>query len=652
MMLIIAEKPSLAHAIASAIDSKHKRSEGSFTCNYAFETDRKGKNNETVVTWLLGHVLEQFEPDDYCDEWKRWSIDSLPIIPNEWKLKEMKSAKTVISNVKKLLKEAQVVIHAGDPDREGQLLIDEFLEFFKWKGKTLRLLLKDLTPEAIRKAFTSMRDISEYTGLKNAALARQRADWLVGMNGSRYFTLVGRVKDKNSGVISIGRVQTPTLGLVVRRDVSIENFVPVAYYIISATLKLYAPGSYNSIRSISGVWQPQLHPIDCKYDSVLDDENRLIDLNTTVELVERIKGKEGIVTKYEKKFSSEPPPLPYRLADLQAEANRKFGYTLKQTLDSVQSLYEKQLVSYPRSDCQYLPESHHANAPKIVSGIASSFPAFEKLITASVDFKRKSRAFDDGKVTEHYGITPTGKVANKTAFELTDNELRIFELVCVRYLLQFVPEYEYNSVTAEFEIEGETFRANGRELVNIGWHGWNPKNIVLHEQEDKCVDDADVNISSLSGSSTPFIPFLTIGETGVADDIEVKNKMTVPPKYFTDGTLVKAMSNIHAYVFDPQIKKQLRDIDGIGTSATQYQIVEKLISRGFLRREKKEIRSTDAGRTLIYTLESGNGKSLTHPDMTAVWEQEISKIEHGESSIEQFLDGVYEYLQRIIREDV
>jgi DNA topoisomerase-3 len=275
MRLIIAEKPSLARAIASALDTKHKKTDSGLVCEFGAtqQADRKNVSSKVIVTWLLGHVLEQYEPDDYCDEWKKWSLEALPIVPNEWKLKEVKSAKSVIVNVKKLLKEAHEVVHAGDPDREGELLVDEFLEFFKWKGKTSRLLLKDLTPDAIRKAFASMSDVSEFAGLKNAALARQRADWLVGMNGSRFFTIMGRLKDKSSGVISVGRVQTPTLGLVARRDTSIENFTPVAYYIISATLSLHARGG----NSVTGVWQPE--SLTEKLSAAFDEERRLTDMN-------------------------------------------------------------------------------------------------------------------------------------------------------------------------------------------------------------------------------------------------------------------------------------------------------------------------------------------------------------------------------------
>jgi DNA topoisomerase-3 len=600
MQLIIAEKPSLARAIVAAIDNNPVKEKEFFRCK-----------NDVVVTWLLGHVLEQFGPDEYKEEWKRWDLALLPMIPAEWKLKEVGTAKAVIRNVKSLLKQAKEVVHAGDPDREGQLLVDEFLEFFGWKGKTSRLLLKDLTPETIRKALGEMKDNAGLQGLKNAALARQRADWVVGMNASRYFTIAARSVG-HDGVLSIGRVQTPTLWLVVKRDMAIRDFKAVPYYLVQAKINLENPE-----RGFSGTWQPDAER------TPLDEEGRLVDRASAEALIDKVKGKQAEIAFYEKKERAESPPLPFRLSDLQAQANRQLGLTLKQTLDTVQGLYEKQLVSYPRSDCPYLPEALHEKAGEIIGTIMNTFPQFGAAKDMA-DVSRKGKAFDDKKVAEHYAITPTGKAPAN----LSDTELKVYELICVRYLLQFFPDHRYRAVTAEFVCESELFRATGRELVDMGWRGW----------RDAGGKDADRE----EDGELVFIPQVSVHETGTVESGFIQDKKTTPPKPHNDGTLVKAMSNIHQYVTDPEIRKRLREVDGIGTSATQYAILEKLLAKGLARREKKEIRSTEVGRVLIDALENGTSESrlLAAPDMTAIWEQEIGKIERGEASIDKFLAGV------------
>ncbi|GHV40462.1 DNA topoisomerase 3 [Synergistales bacterium] len=610
MRLIIAEKPSLARAIVSAIDSGAKKEVGYFKCK-----------NGDVVTWLLGHVLEQLKPDDYCDEWSKWNIESLPMVPKEWQLKQKPSAKAIIQTVKSLLRETSEVVNAGDPDREGQLLVDEFLDFFGWKGKTLRLLLKDLTPEAIRKSFEGMKDNAAFQGLKNAAIARQRADWIVGMNATRYFTIAARGVG-HDGVLSIGRVQTPTLGLVVRRDNIIDNFKSIPYYVLKANINLSDKGN------ILGIWQPNSKTTQL-------EEGYLADKSIAEKLLQDIKGKPAKISKYERKEKSESPPLPYRLSDLQVQANKKLGLTLKNTLDTVQNLYEKQVVSYPRSDCQYLPESHHANAAHIIEGITGTFPQYAESVHKSVDLKRKSKAFDDSKVAEHYAITPTGKKPSG----LSEIEMKVYEMICVRYLMQFMPIYKYHSIVVEFLCGPELFCAIGRDVTEEGWKHWDRA-----EKKDPD-DDADEQ------DETAVIPRVAVGDTGVITDGSIQDKKTKPPKPYNDGTLVKAMSNIHQYVKAPEIAKQLREVDGIGTSATQYTIVEKLLANGFLERRKKEIHSTDTGKTLISVLENGiePAKILAYPDMTALWEKEIGEIEKSGSTVDKFLSGVIDKIAAIVK---
>ena len=606
MILYVAEKMSVGRALADVLPG-NKVKEGTYI--------RCGLD---VVAWASGHLLGLYEPNDYDPIYKAWSLASLPIVPAHWKLKELERTKVLLKGLKNLLKNAAKVVHAGDSDREGQLLIDEILEYHGWNGPTERLRINDVNPDAIRKALANMKDNKNYRGEFLAGQARSRADWLVGMNLSRYCTLYFE-KAGYEAKFSVGRVQTPTLGLVVQRDREIANFVPKPYYELFATLILTAGNRNLSGRWISGETEADF----------MDEEGRLVDGPICEAIEEKLTDTTGTILSVDKKMHRNTPPLPYNLAQLQIEASKKHDIT--DTLAHAQKLYEHGYITYPRSGCRYIPEGHHAEAPKILQAIASGCTSIRDLLKG-VDPTRKSSAWDDSSVTEHHAIIPTSKAPTS----LSENERKIYDLICIRYAIQFLPDHEYRETTVEFEAAGERFRASGREIVVPGWKNWG-------KGEE---DDAD------SPDDKSSFPVVAVGESGSIIP-RVEEKMTTPPKRFTYDALIGAMNSIYLYVKDPEARKQLKELDGIGTSATQESIVGLLFERGYIEKRKKgrgsaQIYSTSAGQTLIDLLNAGKGEALVKPELTAFWERKMTQIEKGELELDVFVSEVAAMVEGIV----
>jgi DNA topoisomerase-3 len=610
-ILYIAEKASVGRALANVLPGNKVKEGNHIRC---------GAN---IVAWASGHLLGLCQPKDYDTRYRVWSLDSLPIIPAHWKLRELEQTEGLLKELKSLLKEATKVVHAGDNDREGQLLIDEILEYCGWNGPTGRLRINDVNPDAIRKALNEVKDNSLYRGESLAGKARGYADWLVGVNLSRCCTLHFR----NAGyeqTFSAGRVQTPTLGLVVRRDREIANFAPEAYYELFATL-LFPTGN----RKLSGRWIPGATEAD-----FLDKEGRLIDGPICEALEEKLTGATGTIRSVDRKMRKEAPPLPYNLARLQIEASKKYDIT--DTLTHAQKLYEQGYITYPRSDCRYIPEGHHKEAPKVLQATDAGCPGLRDLLK-NADVTRKNSAWDDSRVTEHHAITPTVRVPLKNA--LSENERKIYDLICVRYALQFLPDHECRETTVEFEAGGERFRTSGREVVVSGWKR------VGGAGENESADDSEGN------SSFTTFPAVAVGESGPVIP-RVEEKMTTPPRRFTYDTLIGAMNSIHLYVEDPEIRKQLKALDGIGTSATQESIVGLLFERGYIEKRGKQIFSTPAGQSLIDLLNTGKGAVLARPELTALWEQKMTRIEKGELELDVFVSEVAAMVGEIVKAPV
>ena len=609
-VLYIAEKGSLGRALADALPGNKVREGNHIRCG------------SDVVAWASGHLLGLYEPDDYDERYKAWSLESLPIVPENWRLKEIERTKGLLKELKSLLKDAVKVVHAGDSDREGQLLIDEILEYHGWNGPTERLRINDVNPDAIRKELANMKDNKNYHGEFLAGQARSRADWLVGMNLSRYCTLHFE-KAGYEVKFSVGRVQTPTLGLVVHRDRDIANFVPKPYYELFATLILSAGN-----RKLSGRWIPGEAETE-----FLDDEGRLLDGPICEALEEKLTSATGTVLSVDKKMHRNSPPLPYNLAQLQIEASRKYDIT--DTLAHAQKLYEHSHITYPRSGCRYIPEGHHAQAPKILEAIEAGCPEVRSLLK-NVDINRKSPAWDDSHVTEHHALIPTSKVPVRNS--LSENECKIYDLICIRYALQFLPDHEYRETTVEFEAAGERFRTSGREVLVPGWKNWGKSEEGEADSSDDCEKSS--------------FPVVAVGESGAVIP-RVEEKMTTPPKRFTYDGLITAMNSIYLYVKDPEIRKQLKELDGIGTSATQESVVGLLFERGYIEKRKKgraptQLYSTPAGQTLIDLLSAGKGAALVKPDLTAIWERKMTQIEKGELELNAFVSEVAAMVREIV----
>lgn len=607
--LFIAEKPSLGRAIAAALPNPQKKDQGFIRCG-----------NGDVVTWCIGHLLEQVEPDAYDERYKKWNITDLPIIPQQWQLRPRKSASKQLTVIRKLLKDATEVIHAGDPDREGQLLVDEVLDYCKLsktkKEATQRLLISDLNLPAVKRALSSMRSNRDFIPLSVSALARSRADWLYGMNMSRAYTLLGQ-KAGYQGVLSVGRVQTPVLGLVVRRDEEIENFVPKDYFTLHALIPYQ---DQNGSFDIRARWKPSEA---CK--PWQDEEGRVLNRKLVENVANRIANQPAKVTESEQKQTKQFAPLPYSLSALQIDAAKRYGMSAQQVLDTCQALYEKhKLITYPRSDCRYLPMEHYSQAGSVTSAIASNAKELQSAVQGA-DLSIKSKAWNDKKVDAHHAIIPTPKQANVNA--LSGNEMKVYQLIARQYLMQFYPAAVYAEAKLVFDIAGGTFIAKGRQLVSPGWK-------ALMGKTDKEDDGIDA------------VPPLAEGTVLTCREGEIKDRKTEPPKHFTEATLLQAMTGIARYVADKELKKILRETDGLGTEATRAGILDTLFKRQLLTRQGKSILSSPAGRGLIHALPMDS----TYPDMTAHWEHQLQGMAERNQAYQPFMQALEQRIDGLMGE--
>ncbi|GKX59228.1 DNA topoisomerase III [Leminorella grimontii] len=603
MRLFIAEKPSLARAIADVLPKPHKRQDGFIACG-----------QDQVVTWCVGHLLEQAQPEQYDPRFARWTLGDLPIIPEKWQLKPRDSVTKQLNVIKRLLADAGEVVHAGDPDREGQLLVDEVLEFLdlplEKRQQVKRCLINDLNPQAVTRAIDKLRENREFIPLCVSALARSRADWLYGINMTRAYTLLGRNAGYD-GVLSVGRVQTPVLGLVVRRDEEIENFVPKDFFEVKA--HIVTP----SQERFTAVWQPSE---SC--ESFLDDEGRLLNRALAEHVVKRITGQPALVKEYNDKRESDSAPLPFSLSALQIEAAKRHGFSAQQVLDLCQRLYEThKLITYPRSDSRYLPQEHFADRHAVLAAIGSHCP--EMLPVAGMDTERRNRCWDDKKVDAHHAIIPT---ARGGSVSLSFDEQKIYELVARQYLMQFCPDAVYRKCVIELDIAGGKFIAKARFLAEAGWR------VLLGSKE---LDEENEGMP---------LPVVAKGDELLCENGEVVEKQTQPPRPFTDASLLSAMTGIARFVQDKELKKVLRATDGLGTEATRAGIIELLFKRRFLQKKGRSIISTPAGRALIHCLP----ETATRPDMTAHWESILTQISEKQCRYQDFIQPMVTELQTLI----
>ncbi|WAH53177.1 DNA topoisomerase III [Pseudescherichia vulneris] len=603
MRLFIAEKPSLGRAIADVLPKPHRKGDGYIECG-----------NGQVVTWCIGHLLEQAQPDVYDSRYARWSLADLPIVPEKWQLQPRASVTKQINVIKRLLGEASEIIHAGDPDREGQLLVDEVLDYLQLpvekRQRVQRCLINDLNPQAVERAIGRLRANSEFIPLCVSALARARADWLYGINMTRAWTLLGR-NAGYQGVLSVGRVQTPVLGLVVRRDEEIENFVAKDFFEVKAHIVTPKEECFTAL------WQPSEA---CEPHQ--DEEGRLLNRTLAEHVVKRISGQPAHVTRYNDKQESEPAPLPFSLSSLQIEAAKRFGLSAQNVLDICQKLYEThKLITYPRSDSRYLPEEHFAGRHSVIKAIGVHAPGL--LPQPVVDMDRRNRCWDDKKVDAHHAIIPT---ARSSAVNLHENEAKVYGLIARQYLMQFCPDAMFRKCEIELDIANGKFLAKARFLAQAGW-----RTLLGSKERDE------------ENDGTP-LPVVAKGDELLCERGEVVERQTQPPRPFTDATLLSAMTGIARFVQDKDLKKILRATDGLGTEATRAGIIELLFKRGFLHKKGRSILSTDAGRALIHSLP----EMAARPDMTAHWESVLTQISEKQCRYQDFMQPLVGTLYQLI----
>ena len=605
MRLFIAEKPSLGRAIAEVLPKPHRKGDGYIECG-----------NGQVVTWCIGHLLEQAQPDAYDSRYARWNLSDLPIVPEKWQLQPRASVTKQINVIKRLLGEASEVIHAGDPDREGQLLVDEVLNYLELPAEkrrnVQRCLINDLNPQAVERAINRLRANSEFIPLSSSALARSRADWLYGINMTRAYTLLGHSAGYQ-GVLSVGRVQTPVLGLVVRRDEEIENFVAKDFFEVKA--HIVTPKEERFIAT----WQPSE-----ACEPYQDEEGRLLHRSLAEHVVKRITGQPARVTSYNDKRESEAAPLPFSLSTLQIEAAKRFGLSAQNVLDICQKLYEThKLITYPRSDSRYLPEEHFAGRQAVINAISVHSPSL--LPQPVIDTDIRNRCWDDKKVDAHHAIIPT---ARSSKVNLTDNEEKVYTLVARQYLMQFCPDAVFRKCTIELDIANGKFIAKARFLAEAGW-----RTLLGNKERDE------------ENDGTP-LPVVAKDDELLCEKGEVVERQTQPPRYFTDATLLSAMTGIARFVQDKDLKKILRATDGLGTEATRAGIIELLFKRGFLVKKGRYIHSSDAGRALIHSLP----EMAARPDMTAHWESVLTQISEKQCRYQDFMQPLVGTLYQLIEQ--
>ncbi len=602
MRLYIAEKPSMGREIAKCLKGPVVRHDGYLV------------TGEGTVTWLFGHVLRQAEPEEYDARWKYWRTEDLPIIPRKWQLVVDAKAAKQFAIVKELIEQADEIVHAGDPDREGQLLVDEVLDYLGTKKPVRRILLNALDARSIKKANASLRDNSEFFHLRQSALARARADWLIGMNLSRAYTLAARRAGHDKIVLPIGRVKTPTLALVVRREREIEGFKPVHYYTIKGTFA-HAGGSFFA------QWKPK--------DTMagLDSENRLVDKSLAEKWLQAFEAlpHEAKITAYQKTKREEPAPLPFSLSSLQVLAGKRFGYAPQLVLDTAQKLYEHKLTTYPRSDCEYLPVNQHGDAKKILTNLAASGDAELAAWVPAANPAAKSRAWNDKKISAHHAIIPTTVRAD--VCKLTAEERNLYRLIARGYLAQFYPIHTYDQTKVEVTYKEEIFAARGRTERDPGWK-------AMYKPARRKAEHAEDSEETEDAGMLPAMKKLDMAEW---TEGTLAARETKPPVRFTPATLLAGMKEIHKYVKSPEAKKQLKDVYGIGTEATRAGIIDDLIRRKFLalKGKKKQLVPTSAAYLLVDALPD----EMTYPDATAIWEDKLHSMADGDGTLADFLAG-------------
>lgn len=598
MKLYICEKPSLAAALAAALGNA-KKMDGYYDVN------------GDAVAWLRGHIMGLLDAKEYDSAYANWSYDVLPIIPDVWKKKIKSDCSSIFKTIKALHKKADEVINVGDPDREGQLLVDEVLVYLGNKLPTKRLFINAMDKTTIERALSKIEDndSDKNKNMYYAALGRQYTDWILGINATVKFSL------DSHKTLRVGRVKVPVLALVYRRNLEIDNFKSVKHYGLTAYFRT------NDSLPFAAVWKPK--------EDLLDNEGRLLNIIDVREAEQKIFGQPGIVKKCNTVEKKEAAPLPFSLSTLQRAAGPALGFSPSKTLEIAQKLYEKKLTTYPRSDCNYLPEEQFSDATTIIDNLKLTGNDDILKWAQGADSNFKSKAFNTSKTDAHHGIIPTvERIDIKT---LSEDEQKLYLMIAKRYILQFYPIHVYDETVVEIDCAEELFIAKGKVIKENGW-----KSI---EKDSEKKEDSKIK----------ELPSLSIDDQLIMSSESINEKNTTPPARFTQDTLIGAMSNAHKYVKDAALKEMLKSVKGIGTEATRSNLLEDLLRVGMLiekfgDKKKKELYVSDSARELIECLPD----DLTYPDKTALLEIELDKVAKGELSLDELLKSEAAYTSELM----
>ncbi|HCF1488170.1 TPA: DNA topoisomerase III [Pseudomonas aeruginosa] len=604
MRLFLCEKPSQGKDIGRILGAT-QRGEGCLN------------GSGVTITWCIGHLVEAAAPEVYDAALKRWSLEQLPIIPQQWRVEVKPKTATQFKVVKALLAKATHLVIATDADREGELIAREIIDLCGYRGPIERLWLSALNDASIRTALGKLRPSSDTLPMYYSALARSRADWLVGMNLSRLFTLLGRQAGYD-GVLSVGRVQTPTLKLVVDRDREIAAFKSAPFWAIDVSLSTEG-------QAFAAQWVAP--------DGCTDDAGRCLQQPVAQQAAQQIRAAGSAqVVSVETERVREGPPLLFDLGTLQEVCSRQLGLDVQETLQIAQALYEThKATTYPRSDSGYLPESMFAEVPTVLDSLLKTDPSLRPIM-GQLDRTQRSRAWNDGKVTAHHGIIPTLEPANLSV--MSEKERAVYRLIRAHYLAQFLPHHEFDRTVAELSCGQQKLVATGKQVVVKGWR------LVLDEPEREGSADEDADASARS----QVLPALREAMACQIAGADIKALKTMPPKPYTQGELVKAMKGVARFVTDPRLKQKLKDTTGIGTEATRANIISGLITRGYIVKKGRSIRASDAAFTLIDAVPA----AIADPGTTAVWEQALDMIEAGQLTLDVFIGKQAAWISQLI----
>ena len=606
MVVCVAEKPSVGEYIARVLGANQRK-------NGYFE------GNGYQVTWTFGHLCALLDPQEYTDQWKSWNLSSLPMIPARFSIKVSgdEGVHKQFNVIKSLINQADEVINCGDAGQEGELIQRWVYQQAGCKCPVKRLWVSSLTEEAIREGFAELKDQSEYQHLYEAGMMRAIGDWLLGMNATRAYTIrYARGTGKDRQVLSVGRVQTPTLALVVKRQAEIKNFVPKTYWELKTNYR-------------DTLFSAQIPVEEGEYAITSEEQGQA--------LVDSIKDEPLVITSVEKKKGLEYAPKLYDLTSLQVDCNKKYSFSAEQTLQLIQSLYEKRVTTYPRVDTTYLSDDIYPKIPATLNGIKDHYPQAAPLIGTKLPKSKK--VFDNKKVTDHHAIIPTGQRPEG----LTADEKKVFDLVALHFIAAFYPECEVSNTTVLAKAGEMDFKVTGREVIKPGWRAVFEKGQGDNAQSTK--ENSDDAENSDNSEENKTLPSFTKGESGPHEPV-LKEKTTTPPKYYTEATLLRAMETAGKTVEDEELRDAMKE-NGIGRPSTRAAIIEKLYQRKYIVKQGKSLRATDTGINLIHLIISPLLKSA---ELTGLWEKKLREIERGEYKAQDFLVELKEMTSGVVRD--